>query len=93
MSLFNSDFILTIISNFRILGTISPYDNIDKISINENYNTPQIIKISKLKKITAKKSFQESSINDDKIISKKGLNVKTFPSEIPSFDKKQGENE
>ena len=49
--------------------------------------------IIKLKKITAKKSFQESSINDDKIISKKGLNVKTFPSEIPSFDKKQGENE
>ena len=74
-------------------GATSPYDNIDKISINENYNTPQIIKISKLKKITAKKSFQESSINDDKIISKKGLNVKTFPSEIPSFDKKQGENE
>ena len=75
------------------LGATSPYDNIDKISINENYNTPQIIKISKLKKITAKKSFQESSINDDKIFSKKGLNVKTFPSEIPSFDKKQGENE
>ena len=75
------------------LGATSPYDNIDKISINENYNTPQIIKISKLKKITAKKSFQESSINDDKIVSKRGLNVKTFPSEIPSFDKKQGENE
>jgi len=74
-------------------GATSPYDNIDKISINENYNTPQIIKISKLKKIINKKSFQESSINDDKIISKKGLNVKTFPSEIPSFDKKQGENE
>ena len=75
------------------LGATSPYDNIDKISINENYNTPQIIKISKLKKITAKKSFQESSINDDKIISKRGLNVKTFPSEISSFEKKQGENE
>jgi len=75
------------------LGATSPYDNIDKISINENYNTPQIIKISKLKKITAKKSFQESSINDDKMVSKRGLNVKTFPSEIPSFDKKQGENE
>ena len=75
------------------LGATSPYDNIDKISINENYNTPQIIKISKLKKITAKKSFQESSINDDKIVSRRGINVKTFPSEIPSFDKKQGENE
>ena len=84
---------LVTLDDTTAFGATSPYDNIDKISINENYNTPQIIKISKLKKITAKKSFQESSINDDKIISKKGLNVKTFPSEIPSFDKKQGENE
>ena len=36
----------------------SPYDNNDKSSVSEHNNTPQIIKISKLKK-KPKKSFQE----------------------------------
>ena len=36
----------------------SPYDNNDKSSVSEHNNTPQITKISKLKKYQ-KKSFQE----------------------------------
>ena len=67
----------------------SPYNN---ISINENYNTPQIIKISKLKKISTKKSFQENSVNEeDNSIARNGLNlnVRTFGNEVPSFEKKK----
>ena len=70
----------------------SPYDGVDKNqSVLENNNGPQIIKISKLKKITNKKSFQETSVNDDNSNRGVNLNIKTFPSELPSFDKKQGD--
>ena len=72
----------------------SPYDNNDKNqSILENNNGPQIIKISKLKKITTKKSFQETSINDEHSHRGGNLNIKTFPSDLPSFEKKQGDFE
>ena len=73
----------------------SPYENYDKNRsiMNTNYNGPHIVKISKLRKITNKKSFQETSINEEH--SHRGLssNIKTFPSELGSFEKKQGDLE
>ena len=69
----------------------SPYENNDKNqSILENNNGPQIIKISKLKKITTKKSFQETSVNDEPSHRGGNSNIKTYPSDLPSFEKKQG---
>ena len=73
----------------------SPYKNVDKNQsvIATNYNGPQIVKISKLKKITNKKSFQETSVNEDSSHRGLSLNIKTFPSELGSFEKKQGDFE
>ena len=68
----------------------SPYDNIDKNrSVIDSNNGPQIIKISKLKKITNKRSFQESSLNDDNSNRGTNLHIKTLPSELPSFTVKK----
>ena len=72
----------------------SPYDNIDKNQsvLDSNNNGPYIVKISKLKKISNKKSFQETSINEEHSSRGNNINIKTFPSEL-SFDKKQGDFE
>ena len=69
----------------------SPYDNNDKNSVSEHNNTPQIIKISKLKKIPNKKIFQEP--NDDNLSRGQNLNINTLPCELPSFEKKSGDFE
>ena len=74
----------------------SPYENVDKNQsvIDTNNNTgPHIIKIAKLKKITNKKSFQETSVNEEHSHRGLSLNIKTFPSELDSFEKKQGDLE
>ena len=72
----------------------SPYDNIDKNQsvLDSNNNGPYIVKIAKLKKIGNKKSFQETSINEEHSSRGNNINIKTFPSEL-SFDKKQGDIE
>ena len=69
----------------------SPYDNIDKNKsvLDSNNNGPHIIKISKLKKITNKRSFQESSLNDENSNRGTNLHIKTLPSELPSFTLKK----
>ena len=70
----------------------SPYENVDKNQsvLDSNNDGPRIVKISKLKKITTKKkSFQEPSLNEDRF----NLNIKTLPSELPSFEKRQGDFE
>ena len=66
----------------------SPYENVDKNQsvLDSNNNGPHIVKISKLKKVsTNKKSFQEGPLNDDRY----NVNIKTLPSELPSFEKRQ----
>ena len=73
----------------------SPYDISDK-NLTLQENSPQIMKISRIKKNISIKntSPQEASLNDES--SNKGknyLNIKTFPSENTTFDKKQNENE
>ena len=72
----------------------TPYDNIDKNQsvLDNNNNGPHIVKIAKLKKITNKKSFQETSINEGHSSRGNNLNIRTFPSEL-SFEKKQGDFE
>ena len=73
----------------------SPYDNTDR-NLTLNDNSPQIMKISRIRKNISIKnnSTQEASINDDN--SNKGknnLNIKTFPNESSLLEKKQGESE
>ena len=75
----------------------SPYDNVDR-NLTMVDNSPQIMKISRIKKniINKNNSTQEaSSINDDNSSSrvKNALNIKTLPSDLSSFDKKQGDSE
>ncbi len=74
----------------------SPYDMVDKnASVFGNNDGPKILKISKMKRIN-KKSFQEtSSINEDIIHSNRGfsLNIKSLPSTVIDFEKKQGEKQ
>jgi len=75
----------------------SPYDNVDR-NMTMVDNSPQIMKISRIKKniINKNNSTQEaSSINDDNNSSKikNALNIKTLPSDLSSFDKKQGDSE
>ena len=62
-------------------------------NVSDNNNTPQIIKISKLKKIQNKKSFQEPSLNDDNSNRGQNLNINTLPCELPSFEKTKGDFE
>ena len=67
----------------------SPYDNIDK-NLTLNDNSPQIMKISRIRKNISIKnnSTQEASIND--VNSNKARNnliIKTLPSDLSSIDK------
>ena len=73
----------------------SPYDNRDKNQsvLDSNKDGPYIVKISKLKKITNKKSFRETSVNEENSSRRNNINIKTFPSELSSFEKKQGDYE
>ena len=73
----------------------SPYDNVDR-NLTSVENSPQILKISRIKKNISIKnnSTQEASINDDNSNkARNNLNTKTLPSDISSFDKKQGDSE
>ena len=73
----------------------SPYDNVDRnLTIVEN--SPQIMKISRIKKniIKNNNSTQEASINDDNSNrARNSANIKTLPSDISSLDKKQDNTE
>ena len=73
----------------------SPYDNRDKNQsvLDTNKDGRYIVKISKLKKITNKKSFRETSVNEENSSRRNNINIKTFPSELSSFEKKQGDYE
>ena len=73
----------------------SPYENADKNQsiLDNNNNGPYIVKISKLKRVTNKRSFNETSVNEENSNRGKSLNVKTFPSELNSFEKKQVDSE
>ena len=69
----------------------SPYENKEKNQsiLDSNNNGPYIVKISKLKKVVSnKRSFNETTINEENSNRGKSLNVKTFPSELDSFEKK-----
>ena len=71
----------------------SPYNNIDR-NLTLNDNSPQIMKISRIRKNISIKnnSTQEASINDDNkgIIN---LNIKSLPNESFILEKKQAEYE
>ena len=73
----------------------SPYDNVDRnLTIVEN--SPQIMKISRIKKniIKNNNSTQEASINDDNSNrARNSANIKTLPLDISSLDKKQDNTE
>ena len=72
----------------------SPYEATNKnMSLLENNNGPKILRISKLKRIANKKTFQESSsINDDILNSHRVFNLskKSIPSEFTEIENKQG---
>ena len=67
----------------------SPYDNIDK-NLTLNDNSPQIMKISRIRKNISIKnnSTQEASINDENSNkARNNLIIKTLPSDLSSIDK------
>ena len=69
----------------------SPYDNFDR-NLTLNDNTPQIMKISRIRKNISIKnnSTQEASINDENTSKiKNAMNVKSLISDNSSMDKKQ----
>ena len=75
----------------------SPYDNIDR-NLTLNDNTPQIMKISRIRKnINIKNtSTQEASLNDESNINLKvkyNKNIQTFPNDSISFDKNKADSE
>ena len=75
----------------------SPYDNIDK-NLTLNDNTPQIMKISRIRKNISIKntSTQEASLNDESNINlkvKNNKNIQTFPNDSISFDKNKADSE
>ena len=75
----------------------SPYDNIDR-NLTLNDNTPQIMKISRIRKnINIKNtSTQEASLNDESNINlkvKNNKNIQTFPNDSISFDKNKANSE
>ena len=71
----------------------SPYDNIDR-NLTLNDNTPQIMKISRIRKNISIKntSTQEASLNDD-LKQKNYKNIQTFPNDSISFDKNKADSE
>ena len=71
----------------------SPYDNIDR-NLTLNDNTPQIMKISRIRKNISIKntSTQEASLNDD-LKQKNNKNIQTFPNDSISFDKNKADSE
>ena len=75
----------------------SPYDNIDR-NLTLNDNTPQIMKISRIRKNISIKntSTQEASLNDESNINLKvkyNKNIQTFPNDSISFDKNKADSE
>ena len=75
----------------------SPYDNIDR-NLTLNDNTPQIMKISRIRKNISIKntSTQEASLNDESNINlkvKNNKNIQTFPNDSISFDKNKADSE
>ena len=73
----------------------SPYDNVDR-NLTMVDNSPQIMKISRIKKniIKNNNSTQEASINDDNSNrARNSANIKTLPLDISSLDKKQDNTE
>ena len=75
----------------------SPYDNIDR-NLTLNDNTPQIMKISRIRKNISIKntSTQEASVNDESNINLKvkyNKNIQTFPNDSISFDKNKADSE
>ena len=75
----------------------SPYDNIDR-NLTLNDNTPQILKISRVRKNIGIKynSTQEASTNDEtnnNIKKRFNKNIQTFPNDSISFDKNKTELE
>ena len=67
----------------------SPYDNFDR-NLTMNDNTPQIMKISRIRKNISIKnnSTQEASINDENSNkARNNLIIKTLPSDLSSIDK------
>ena len=75
----------------------SPYDNIDR-NLTLNDNTPQIMKISRIRKNISIKntSTQEASLNDEININlkvKNNKNIQTFPNDSISFDKNKADSE
>ena len=75
----------------------SPYDNIDR-NLTLNDNTPQIMKISRIRKNISIKntSTQEASLNDESNINlkvKNSKNIQTFPNDSISFDKNKADSE
>ena len=75
----------------------SPYDNIDR-NLTLNDNTPQIMKISRIRKNISIKNTntQEASLNDESNINLKvkyNKNIQTFPNDSISFDKNKADSE
>ena len=75
----------------------SPYDNFDR-NLTLNDNTPQIMKISRIRKNISIKntSTQEASLNDESNINLKvkyNKNIQTFPNDSISFDKNKADSE
>ena len=75
----------------------SPYDNIDR-NLTLNDNTPQIMKISRIRKNISIKntSTQEASLNDESNVNLKvkyNKNIQTFPNDSISFDKNKADSE
>ena len=75
----------------------SPYDNIDR-NLTLNDNTPQIMKISRIRKNISIKNTntQEASLNDESNINlkvKNNKNIQTFPNDSISFDKNKADSE
>ena len=75
----------------------SPYDNIDR-NLTLNDNTPQIMKISRIRKNISIKntSTQEASLNDESNTNPKvkyNKNIQTFPNDSISFDKNKADSE
>ena len=75
----------------------SPYDNFDR-NLTMNDNTPQIMKISRIRKNISIKnnSTQEASLNDESNNNVKpriSKNIQTFPNDSILLDKNKGDSE